>query len=75
MARCEVKNCDGTYIRKIVSYSNLCKVNTPEYNLSIEDYEKLDNKKGYHSVVSEHCNVCNDDLELRLISFIHNNFK
>lgn len=73
--KCEVENCIGTYVRKTISYINLRKVNIPEYNISIEDYEKLDNKKGYHGVVSEKCNVCEDDLQDRLCAFIKENSK
>jgi len=73
--KCEVENCIGIYVTKTIYYVNLRKRNTPEYEVSIEDYEKLENKKGHCGVISETCNVCGDDLQDRLRSFIQENSK
>lgn len=72
--KCEVKDCTGNYIRTVLSYVNLKAVHTPDYEVSIEDYSKLENKKGYCAVTSNCCNVCTDDLDKRLVSFINKNF-
>lgn len=66
---CEVEGCTGTYQEKIVSYCNLRKVGTDEYRISVDDYHKLETKKGYNRVVATHCDTCDDDLDKRLIEF------
>ena len=43
--------------------------------LLLEEYNLLEDKKGYCAVVSQHCDLCNDDLDKRLVSFINENFK
>lgn len=68
---CEVKGCTGTYETKVISYTQL----RTRKEITIEEYNSLESTKGYHAVVSQHCNVCNDDLEQRLLSFINTNFK
>ena len=72
--KCEVKDCTGNYIRTVLSYANLKAVHTPDYEVSIEEYSKLENKKGYNAVTSYCCSVCNDNLDKRLVSFIRQNF-
>ena len=71
---CEVENCSGTYVTHVLSYSNLRKVKTDKYNISVEEYNSLPelDKRGYHRVVESRCNVCNDNLDDRLIDFIRN---
>ena len=66
---CEVEGCTGTYQEKTVDYCNLMKVGTDEYRISVDDYHKLETKKGYHRVVATHCSICDDDLDVRLIEF------
>lgn len=72
---CEVKDCNGTYVSKTLSYANLRKVRTPEYNISVEAYNALEDKKGYHAVVANVCNICNDSLDDRLVNFLKNDWK
>lgn len=69
--KCEVEGCNGVYVTKTVSYCNLEKVHTDSYMISTEVYNQLENKKGYCAVVSQLCNVCNDDLNDRLADFIN----
>ena len=66
---CEVEGCTGTYQEKTVDYCNLMKVGTDEYRISVDDYHKLETKRGYHRVVATHCSICDDDLDVRLIEF------
>ena len=58
----------------VLSYCNFFKVNTDDYNISIEEYNSLSDtdKKNYHAVVESRCDVCNDSLDDRLINFIEN---
>lgn len=73
---CEITDCNGTYKTITLNYVNLKLVNTTKYRISIEDYNSLSNqdRKGYHAVVESRCNICNDSLDGRLISFIRNTF-
>lgn len=71
--QCEIKDCIGKYQEKIISYVNLKFVNTDNYEISVNDYYKLQTKRGYHPVVSTLCDVCGDDLDSHLVNFIHNN--
>ena len=67
---CQVKGCDGVYETRIISYVNLDRVDTPEYEVSVEEYDKLENKKGYNRVINKVCNRCGDDLFKRLELYI-----
>lgn len=71
---CEVTDCQGTYVETVIGYCNLTKVHTPDYMISVDDYHKLDTKKGYHAVVSTECSLCRDDLDKRLHNFCQNLF-
>ena len=66
---CEVTDYQGTYVETVIGYCNLTKVHTPDYMISVDDYHKLETKKGYHRVVATHCSICDDDLDVRLIEF------
>lgn len=74
LKHCEVKSCKGVYEESIIYYCNLRLVNTPNYTITKEEYEKLEDKSNYHPVISERCSECNDDLETRLLNFIKENF-
>ena len=69
MKNCEVKDCKGQYEDKILYYIKRRIRN----KISIEEYNNLDDKKGYVQVISTHCNFCNDDLDKRLVDFIRSN--
>jgi hypothetical protein len=65
--QCEVEGCNGVYVTETVSYVRL----RGREDVTLEEYEKLEDKKGCVAVVSELCNVCNDDLNDRLVGFIN----
>ena len=67
---CEVENCSGFYETKTLYYINFHK----KYKVSIEDYNKLEDTKGHVAVISDNCDICNDSLDDRLVSFIRKNF-
>lgn len=67
---CEVEGCTGKYITNILYYMNLRSRNN---QITIEEYKQLESKKGYVGVVDQRCDVCNDDLDKRLLSFIREN--
>lgn len=69
---CEVKDCTGSYEVKTLFYVNRNKRGTADYEIPVEEYSKIIDKKGIHAVVSENCNVCNDDLHDRIIAFLNN---
>ena len=71
---CEITDCNGTYKTITLNYVNLKLVNTTKYRISIEDYNSLSNqdRKDYYAVIESRCNICNDSLDDRLISFIRN---
>ena len=55
-------------------YINFHKRGTDQYKVSIEDYNKLEDTKGHVAVISDNCDICNDSLDDRLVSFIRKNF-
>ena len=67
---CEVESCTGNYVTTTLHYLKLRSRNT---KITVEEYNKLESKKGYVGVIDQRCNVCNDDLDKRLVSFIHEN--
>ena len=67
---CEVEGCTGKYITNVLYYIKLRSRNN---QITIEEYKQLESKKGYVGVVDQRCNVCNDDLDKRLVSFIREN--
>ena len=67
---CEVEGCTGKYITNVLYYIKLRSRNN---QITIEEYKQLESKKGYVGVVDQRCNVCNDDLNKRLVSFIREN--
>lgn len=67
--KCEVENCNGTYESTVISYTQI----RLRKQITVEEYNSLESKKGYFAVISEHCNICNDDLEKRLVNFIQQN--
>ena len=67
---CEVESCTGKYITNVLYYIKLRSRNN---KITIEEYKQLESKKGYIGVVDQRCNVCNDDLDKRLVSFIREN--
>ena len=71
---CEVENCNGFYETKTLYYINFHKRRTDQYKVSIEDYNKLEDTKGHVAVISDNCDICNDSLDDRLVSFIRKNF-
>lgn len=71
---CEVEGCNGIYETKTIYYINRHKRGTDEYQVSIEDYNKLKDTKGHHAVISTYCNKCNDDLNNRLINMTNSHY-
>ena len=67
---CEVEGCTGKYITNVLYYIKLRSRNN---KITIEEYKQLESKKGYVDVVDQRCDVCNDDLDKRLVSFIREN--
>lgn len=70
---CEVENCTGKYQEKTISYINLRAVNTKDYEITVNDYNQLQTKEGYHPVIDTLCDNCGDDLGLRLVNFVKEN--
>lgn len=68
--KCEVEGCTGNYVTTTLHYLKLCSRDT---TITIEEYKALESKKGYVGVIDQRCNVCNDDLDKRLVSFIREN--
>ena len=64
---CEVSGCNGVYVSTVISYTQLRVRN----QITVEEYNNLESKKGYVAVVDTHCNICNDDYDKRLIDFIN----
>lgn len=64
---CAVEGCNGVYTNIVISYTQLRVRN----QITVEEYNKLESKKGYVAVIDSRCNVCNDDYDKRLIDFIN----
>lgn len=73
---CEVEGCDGIYLDTVTKYVNRFTVRNDEENsyITSEEYVLLEDKKGFHAVISTTCDKCGDDLNDRLIQFIRKNF-
>lgn len=69
--KCEVKDCPGDYVYKVLKYIDISKRRTTGVKeLTVEEYDKKENKTGCHAVVDHICNVCSDSQDTRLVEFI-----
>lgn len=73
VSKCKVENCIGKYQEKTISYVSLHAVNTEDYEITVNAYNQLQTKEGYHPVIDTLCDICGDDLDKRLINFIQQN--
>lgn len=73
---CEVEECDGIYIDTVTRYVNRFAVRNDKEKAYVtpEEYALLEDKKGFHAVISTACNKCGDDLNDRLVQFIRSTF-
>lgn len=70
---CQAINCNGTYVNTPVWYVNINDLNDNK-QYTPDEYKLIPDKSGYIPVISRHCNICNDDLDERLIDFIESVF-
>lgn len=69
--KCEVENCTGEYIYKVLKYIDISKRRTTGIKeLTVEEYNEKEDKTGCHAVVDHICNICSDSQDTRLVNFI-----
>lgn len=73
---CQASDCTGTYKYQILYYVNRFDIrNGVNKQISEKEYLQLLDKKGFHAVTDNICDVCGDSLDKRLSTFIRDNFK
>lgn len=72
---CQVAECDGSYSDTITEYVNrfIVRGDREKAYVTPEEYVLLQDKKGFHAVISTVCSKCGDDLNARLVQFIRGN--